>query len=183
MADLHIRWAAAGVALSTALILSSCADNNAPQPGTPAFFWTSARDTYAAGDYTRTIDNLEKICSSQNDFTARAQPWLLVLTSGSAQGYMELADSFEAGARSNRANAPAFLRQVSNFRGAANRIALQFAENFGAFQKRNKDDSSPRAFPNPPGSFTAVQQLTQIASGAILPAAEIETAQRRALER
>src|SRR5947209_3662810 len=167
MTVLHIRRAAAGLALSTALILTSCSDNNAPQPGTPAFFWTSARDTYAAGDYTRTIDNLEKICSSQNDFTARAQPWLLVLTSGSAQGYMDLADSFEAGARSNRANASAFLRQVSNFRGAANRMALQFAENFGAFQKSNKDESILLAFGNPPGSATAVQQLTQISSGAL----------------
>src|SRR5262245_46257001 len=108
MNALQIRCAEAGIALATALILTSCAENNAPQPGTPAFFWKSARDTYAAGDYTRTMDNLEKICSSQNDFTARAQPWLLVLTSGSAQGYMDLADSFEAGARSNRANAPAF---------------------------------------------------------------------------
>jgi hypothetical protein len=179
----HRRKAAVGVFSSAALILASCSGSTAPQPGTPAFYWDAARTTYAASDYTKTIDNLDKIGSSQNEYAARAQPWLLVLTSGMAQGYEELADSFEAGARINRGNATAFHRQVSNCRSAANHLALQFAENFATFQKNNKDEYILLAFGYPAGSPTPVPLLTKISNGALPPPADIETAQRRAVER
>ena len=83
--------------LSANLILFSCSTSNAPQAGTPAFYWSAAKETYNTGDYQKTIENLGNILSSQNEFVARAQPWMLVLTSGMSRGYMDLADAFEAG--------------------------------------------------------------------------------------
>ncbi len=68
---------------------------------TPDFYWSAARETWAAGDYLKTSDHLDHLLSSTNAYTARAIPWSLVLTAGTlAAGYMELADDYSAaGAR------------------------------------------------------------------------------------
>lgn len=183
MIAMFVQRASAGAVAFAAWILVSCSGSSPPQPGTPAFYWAAAREAYATSDYTGTIDQLGRVCSSQNDYTARARPWLLVLTSGMAQGYIELADSFEAGGRANRSNPTPFHRQVSNSRGAANRLVLQFAENLGTFQKGATDEYVPLAFAYPAGSPTPVLLLTKISNGMLPPQAEIETAQRRVLER
>src|SRR5580698_8657288 len=62
--------------LSANLILFSCSSSDAPQPGTPAFYWTAAKESYATGDYQKTIEHLGNILSSQNDYVPRAQPWM-----------------------------------------------------------------------------------------------------------
>jgi hypothetical protein len=167
--------------LSANLILFSCSGSNAPQPGTPGFYWSAAKETYNAGDFQKTIENLGNIMSSQNEYVARAQPWLLVLTSGMARGYMDLGDAFEAGAKANRSQTTAFRRQVNEYRGFANQLSLQFAETFGNFQ--SKDEYVTLAFPYPTGSPTEVVLLTKVANGVMPPAPEIDTAQKRALER
>jgi hypothetical protein len=149
--------------LSANLILFSCSSSSdAPQPGTPAFYWSAAKETYATGDYQKTIEDLGNILSSQNEYVARAQPWMLILTSGMAHGYMDLADAFEAG-------------------GHANRLSLQFAETFGNFQ--NKDDYVTLAFPFPTGSPSEVALLTRVSNGAMPLATDVETAQKRTIER
>lgn len=174
------RRVAVGALLSANLILFSCSGSNAPQPGTPAFYWAAARETYAAGDYQKTIENLGNIVSGQNEFVARSQPWLLVLTSGMAQGYMDLAESFETGSHINRAQITNFHRQVNTYRGVANTLALQFADAFSKFQ--SKDEYVTLAFAYPTGSPTEVVLLNKVAGGAWLPDAELDTAQKRAIE-
>jgi hypothetical protein len=159
----------------------SCSGSNAPEPGTPAFYWAAAKETYATGDYQKTVEHLGNILSSQNDYVARAQPWMLVLTSGMAQGYMDLAESFEAGGHASHANTTNFHRQVNTYHGAANTLALQFADTFSKFQ--SKDEYVTLAFAYPTGSPTEVVLLNRVAGGAWLPDAEIETAQKRAIER
>ena len=178
MADRSVAlWAL----IAVNLILLSCSGSNAPQPGTPAFYWAAARETYAAGDYQKTVENLADILSSPNDYVARAQPWMLVLTSGMVQGNMDLAESFDAGGHANRAKATNFHRQVNTYHGAANTLALQFADTFSKFQ--SKDEYITLAFAYPTGSPTEVVLLNKVAGGAWLPDAEIETAQKRAIER
>jgi hypothetical protein len=167
--------------ISAILILLSCAGNNAPQPGTPAFYWAAANQTYAAADYQKTVENLGNILSSQNDFVARAQPWMLVLTSGMSKGYIDLADAFDAGAKTNHAQATAFHVQVNNYRRSASTLAMQFAETFGNFN--SKDDYVTLAFPYPTGSPTEVTLLTKVANGSMPTAPEVDTAQKRTIER
>lgn len=181
MTDMANRKLAVLALLSANLILFSCSSSNAPQPGTPGFYWAAAKQTYAAGDYQKTIENLGNILSGQNEYVARAQPWMLVLTSGMAHGYMDLADAYDAGTRANRAQSTKFRRQVNTYRGSANRLALQFAETFSKFQ--STDEYVTLAFAYPTGSPTEVLLLNQVAGGNWLPDAEIETAQKRAVER
>src|SRR5690242_5109016 len=110
--------------------LSSCSSGPATaRVGSPVFFWYAAKETYAAGDYVKTADHLDHLIATQNEYTARAVPWSLVLTSGMAAGYMELADHYVAGARVNKANAFTFRRKASDYRTMANPLVLRFAQN------------------------------------------------------
>src|SRR5206468_12504255 len=115
------------------IILISCSGDSGPQPGTPGFFWAAAKQTFAVGDYQKTLDHLDKVVSSENEFTPKARPMLLVLTSGMARGYGELADRFETGARANKADPGGFRKNMNTYRGQASRLALRFAEVFGDF--------------------------------------------------
>ena len=181
MHDMAYRTAALGALVAGNLILFSCSGSNAPQPGTPAFFWDAAKVTYAAGDYQKTVENLGNILAGQNDYTARALPWMLVLTSGMAQGYMDLAEAYDAGGHVNRTLTTNFHRQVNTYRGAANTLALQFADTLSKFQ--GKDEYVTLGFAYPTGSPTEVVLLNKVAGGSWLPDAETETAQKRAVER
>jgi hypothetical protein len=74
---------------------TSCSSGPQPlQPGTPAFYWAAAKETYRAGDYPKTSENLQRILAGENEFTARARAWDTVISGGVAQAYIELADNW-----------------------------------------------------------------------------------------
>ncbi|HWQ57194.1 MAG TPA: hypothetical protein VN442_26140 [Bryobacteraceae bacterium] len=182
--SLRATRAAAGCAVFAAnLILFSCASGpRPPEKGTPAFFWTAAKESYATADYLKTVENLEKVVSTENEFAAAARPWLLIMTSGLTQGYMEAADFFESGARVNKADPTTFRKQVSQNRGAAGRMSLRFAEVFGTFQKTT-DDPVVLAFPFPTGSAAQVGLLVRVGNGILPQASEIDSALKSAVSR
>ncbi len=182
--DLRAYRSAAGcAALAINVILFSCSSGpRPPAKGTPAFYWEAARQTHAAGDYMKTIDHLESILATENEYTSRARPWLLVVASGMTRGYMEVADYFEAGARINKADPLSFRKQASQSRGAASRLALRFAETFGGFQN-TKEDPVLLAFPFPTGSAAPVVQLSKVGNGILPQPMEAENAQAAAVKR
>src|SRR6266481_6182850 len=96
-----IRVMATAILVLPCFVLISCSGDNAPQQGTPAFYWAAAKETFAAKDYVKTVQHLERLDAGDSEFTARARPWLLIMTSGMSRGYMDLADNFEAGSRTN----------------------------------------------------------------------------------
>ena len=177
-----IRGMASGILVFSSLILLSCSSDNAPQVGTPPFYWAAAKETFAARDYTKTVTHLEELNAHESEFTARARPWLLVMTSGMARGYMDLADSFDAGARVNREHAAEFRRRTNTYRAEASRLAMEFVEVFDTFQK-GKDDPVPLAMPFPTGNAAPVMQLSRAAAGMILPPEAIDTSEKQAIER
>ncbi len=177
------RFAVVASAIAFIMVLGSCSSAPpAAQKGTPAFYWQAARESYASGDYLKTVENLDNIVKTDNEYTGRARTWLLVMTSGMAKGYTEMADTFEGGARINKADPLTFRRQVSNARGSANRLALRFAEVFADFQK-TKDDPVVMAFPVPNGSPALPPVLNKIGNGILPQETEIETAQKAAVSR
>lgn len=166
------------------LIASACSTGPAPpQMGTPPFYWQAAQETFAATDYVKANSHLEQLIKSDNEFTARALPWRLVLTSGMANGYSELADTYEAGGRANKINPTPFRRQAANFRSTAGRLALQFAETFLKFSKTQYEQTIPLAFAFPTGSTTPIQELNKISFGAMLPPAVAESLPKRVVDR
>jgi hypothetical protein len=164
------------------LLLAVACGPAPPAKGTPAFFWSAAKETYAAGDYLKTIDHLDGIVDSDNEFTARAFPWSLLVTSGLASGYMDLADQYEAGSKINKDNPANFFREVSRYRTQAGRLTLHFADTLSKFND-TKLDPVIIDFPFPPGTSAPVPELASVAKGGLIPAAAADNAEKRALER
>ena len=170
------------IPLAAAGLNFSCSSSTAPQPGTPAYYWAAAKETSAANDYVKTSEHLSKLLARDNEYSARARPWLLILTAGMVRGYMDVADKLEDGVRSKKADPGGFRRYISSSRSVAGRLSLQFAEIFMPFQK-GKDDPIPLAFSFPSGSAAPVPELSRASVGMPLQSTEIEAAQKHAMER
>jgi hypothetical protein len=164
-------------------VLISCSSGPAgPEKGTPGYYWQAAKETFAAGDYPKTMEHLDNLLATDNQYVERALPWSLVLTSGMAGGYSDLADHYELGARVNRSDPSAFRRTTTQFRGLAKPLTLQFEEKFAKFQQL-KGDTVALAFGYPKGAATPAPQLAKVANGMILQPADAELAQTHTLQR
>lgn len=176
------RWGL--VCLAALIFTMSCSTGpQPPQPGTPAFYWAAAQHTFETGDYLKASTNLEKLTDTPSDYTARAEPWRLVLTSGIATGLMEVADSYEKGARAKKSAMGPLLTEMAKHRNAADREALQCVEAFLKFKKSHQEPTVELAFGYPKGSPLPVQGLTKIAGGILIPPAELETIEKQTIER
>jgi len=167
------------------LLTASCGSKGPapPKPGSPAFVWAIAQDSCKAGDYLKTNESLEQLLGGKSDFVARAAPVKLVLGAGLAQGYIVLADKFEAGTKVTRSNPAVFRKQMSECRRQARTIAMQVVE--AAHQHLNnwKDPNVTFAFPFPAGSAEEAAALAKVASGTQLTPSEVEKMTRQTLQR
>ncbi|HWR50174.1 MAG TPA: hypothetical protein VN428_03650 [Bryobacteraceae bacterium] len=180
---MKLRGTCALAVILSALIAASCSSGpKPPAVGTPAYYWSAAKETYDAGDYIKTVQHLSNLCRTDNDFTMRATPWRLVLIAGMAKGYMELADNYEFGARANRANSMQFRRQVNDYRTLAGRLALEFAETFEKFETAQKGPEVLLEFSYPIGSAMRTPILTKVASGQMLQPAAAEELRKTHLQ-
>jgi len=173
------------LAVALALLgLTACSGpvTTSARVGTPEFYWYAAKETYAAGDYVKTADHLDHLIGSQNEYTARAVPWSLVLTSGMAAGYMELADAYVAGARANKPNALTFRKKASDYRTMASPLVLRFAQNV---EKMNQVPAGgvQLAFGLPKGAAQQSALMAQIAKGFQLDKADEEQAAMLTIQR
>jgi hypothetical protein len=171
----------AGLLVLVAL-LSSCSGSSSPTVGSAEFYWNAAKETYTAGDYLKTLDDLDHLMDNHNEYTARAVPWSLVLTAGMANGYMELADYYATGARANRAQALAFRRKANEYRTMANPLALRFAQNVEKMDQLPAG-AVPVAFPMPKGSAVVHETFARIEKGELPSPAEAEAALTLAIQR
>jgi hypothetical protein len=181
MSVLSTRIAAALIVIAV-FGMTSCSNPTSPTSARADFYWSGARETYALGDYPKTADHLEHIIDNPNQYTARAIPWYLVVTSGMAGGYIKLADQYTAGARSHKSAAPAFHAKAAAYRTLASQWAMRFAQNADKLRDIPLG-SLPLAFALPKGSSAEPEQLAQIASGVELQAADAEAAEVLTLQR
>jgi hypothetical protein len=166
----------------TFLLISCSSGPKAPEMGTPAFYWLAAKESWASGDYMKTADNLDRAMRGSKDHESEARPWSLVLTAGLAKGYIELADTFENGARVNKTNPAAFRKQTSDYRRFARGLALQMTERYRQFEDV-KDDPVSLSFTFPSGTQALPPLMTRIGSGMLPAPVDLETAQRAVLQR
>jgi hypothetical protein len=176
------RIAFAAAIAANSILISCSSGPTPPQKGSPAFHWQAAREMWGSGDYAKTIENLDTVIRTENEFTTRARPWLLVAASGMANGYIDLAEHFEGGGRVNKSDPVVFRKQVSNARGAANRLALRFAEVFAEFEKAKEEDVL-LAFAFPTGSPSRPAVMSKIGNGMLPTQADIDAAEKGAVQR
>jgi hypothetical protein len=164
--------------------LTGCEQGPEPaKPGSPAFIWNTARENYSKGDYVKTQEQLAKLINSENEYAAKARPWNLILLSGVATGYAELANSFESGGRQNRTNPTPFRKFTSDYRSMASRYATQFAEDYGKFVKAGSDPEIPLHFVSPGGTAARHPLLDKVSTGIQASASEADSAQRDIVRR
>jgi hypothetical protein len=167
-------------ALTLILGATSCATGpRPPEPGSPAFFWGAAQQTFKAGDLQKTNDDLLEVLQTDNDFSAKARAWEIAITAGMGEGADDLAVAYEGGARMNRANPGPFHRHVSQLRTMAGHTALEFAQQVHALVAKDKSTEIALDFPFPPGSAAEPPALGKVTAGVLLldaAASNLETA-------
>jgi len=181
----NYRLARALCAATLVLFLNGCSSGpSAPQPGTPAFYWGAAGETWRAGDYLKTLDDLSHLTADQNEFTVKARPWEILVASGIARGYVDLADAAETAMKKSPARAIPIRRQMTAWRGSANGTALELADTFQKFAITSKETSVSLEFSWPPvGNAASPTQLDRFESGAPLSDADIEGLETAMLQR
>lgn len=163
---------------------TSCSSGpQGPQPGTPAFFWAAAKETYRAGDYIKTSEHLQRILASENEFTSRARAWDTVISAGITEAYIELADVYETGARMNRANPMPFRKQVSTLRSLASASAIQYTEDVHKLVAAEKSPEILLAFAFPAGTAALPAGLKRLSGGILVQDSEQELLLKAMLQR
>lgn len=171
-------------ALLLALAATSCSSGpQPPRPGTPAFYWNAAKDAYRVGDYVKTDTQLSEIVRTDNEYAARARAWSMVINAGLSQGYSQLSDAFEAGARANRANPMPFRKQVTTLRSLASASDMQLVETLHHFMERDKDPNVLLAFDYPSGAAAEPGSLKKVAGGILIQDSERDSLQLSMLQR
>lgn len=99
------------------------------------------------------------------------------------KGNAELAETWDRGATANRANPTPFRTQTNLYRRTAGQLTLQFAETLQKFEAANRGKKVSLAMAFPSGSASEIPQLKRVTSGIVIPEAEAEALQKRALER
>ena len=172
------------VLLICTCLLGSCAQGPEPvRPGTPAFFWATANSAWKAGDFVKTNDTLNQIANTQSEFSAKARVWQLVVASGLVQGYTDLADAYDNGAKYNREDKTPFREQVRVAMSTASQLSVQAAETFQSFLKDEKTATVAFDFPFPAGSTAEPAQMPKLKKGILLHGAEAEGLQSAMLQR
>lgn len=171
-------------AVAGLLAVTSCSKGpEPPKPGTPAFFWNAAKSTYQAGDLVKANENLQQIVRGENEFTARARPWAIILSAGLAQGYAATADAYEAGARMNRANPTPFRKEMNQLRTLANASTLEFADGVHRFMATDQSPEVVLAFDSPTGAAGEPPALRKISSGQLIQDSERDALVRAMIQR
>ncbi|MGA2181675.1 MAG: hypothetical protein ABSH47_01470 [Bryobacteraceae bacterium] len=167
------------------LCLTSCSSGpSASQPGTPPFYWGAAGETWRSGDYVKTLDDLSHLTADQNEFTVRARPWEIVVATGVARGYVDLADTCESAIKKSPARASAIRRQMSAWRAIANSTTLELADTFHKFSAANKQASIPLEFTWPPvGNAAVPAQRDRFATGLPVSAADLDALEQAMVQR
>jgi hypothetical protein len=165
------------------LCLSACSSQPpTAAANTPEYYWTAAGASWSARDYAKSADHLEHLLDRDNPYAARAIPWRLVITSGMAQGYADLAERYALGARFNKADALAFRREATKYRTMAGRLALRFAQD--ADRLRDVPLGKVQlAFSFPAGNPGEPPLFTRIGSGIALSAADQDSSEAVAIQR
>lgn len=177
----RISWC--GV-LALAWTCTSCSSGpQPPAPGSPAFIWGAAKQTYKTGDFRKTDENLMQLVRTESEFAAQARPWAVVMSAGIAQGYMDLAQAYEAGAKANRLNPTPFRKQVSMLQSLGSASALELAETVHLLLDKNKEADVTLAFDYPTGSMSEPANLRKISAGMLMQDSEAEQLLNAMLQR
>ncbi len=162
------------------LLMAACSSGPPPiKPGSPAFFWAVARESYRTGDLLKTQATLLELSKGDSEFTERARIWHLVVSGGVMKGLGDLADAYQAGSEITPAR---FRKEASALRGMAASAALEFTQ--AVYEEQSDRVPAMKfAFEFPSGSAALPPALATVSRGTWLADEDRELLQRAVLQR
>jgi hypothetical protein len=161
------------------VVITGCSGGPAPAtPGTSAFFWQVAQQSYHTGDLLKTNSVLLELGRRQNGYAPRARIVQLVVSAGITQGLWELSDAYQAGSEVT----PRLRAEAFNLRSQAAATALEFTQAVHDLAQ-DQEPTICFEFPFPPGSAARPMELSKISAGEWLGDAQREGLQRAMLQR
>lgn len=157
-----------------ALGLVSCGGTQGPekpQPGTPAFVWATAQDSFQKGNFADASNQLDKLTGKEGEFRDRAEVLQIVIATGLARGEMEWADIWDSGSDFARAKHLEFKHAGAAMRGVSAQMVMRAAEITHSRLKtlKDKDLTLPFALPALPSELPV--EAERVKKGvAVLPA-------------
>ena len=186
MGNTPIKSVLIAATAAASLFISGCsAEKKAaapPKAGTLAHSWFTVSASYKAGDYQRSMEQLTRVATAQSEYRAKARVWLVVVAGGIADGYLQLSNAYEDGAKLNKAVASDYRNQVRELRNIANNAALAFAETMHDIMDEQKDPKFAIDFDFPAGGSAEPMQLSKIRKGLPMQAADHEVARKKMAE-
>jgi hypothetical protein len=171
------------VLIPLTLFLGSCSQQTSTkviQPGSPAYFWATARDAHAKGDFIKAADSLRQLATGSSEYRDRAEVWLMILSAGLTRGDMEWVDTLQSGLKLARDKQPQFRKAISLASADANQNALRYAETAHATLVRGVPPEVSLAFAFPALDASLIDaDPGKIAKG-ILPSQQTELDSMRA---
>ncbi len=164
------------------LLGASCGPKG-PEVGSPAFYWQAARETFVTRDYLKTTEHLRRVIRTENEFTQRALPWRLVVSSGVAPAYLDLASDCEMGLKANPKTELQMRRAMSNYWLMAETRALEFVETFIQFRKQYTGNTIGLEFPFPSVDLSDIVERGKIQGGILMSPERMTALEHRMMER
>lgn len=173
------------VLVGVLLSMAACSSSGPPriQPGSPAFFWGSARDAQVKGDFNAVIENLGNLTGSTNEYRERAEVWQMAVSMGLARGDMEWADALMEGGKMSRGQMSEFRRVASMARGVAAQNVMRFAELAHGAMLKGFPAEVELAFSLPTLESAKPPEMGKIAKGIFLQPADLNKTHNAMLDR
>jgi hypothetical protein len=172
--------------LAIVMVGTGCNTTNKPappKPGTIAHSWMVEEEAYKAGDYKRANEQLTKLASTRSEYMDRARLRSFIITSGVVNGYREMADAYDAAARTNRALTSDYRKRMSDARRAASQSVMMMVQNLHDFIKESKDGKVAFDFDFPSGKSAEPLQLARLKKGLPLQPSDHSVLEKAMLER
>ena len=130
--------------LGCLLLLSTCSGGGSggPAQGSPEWLWLAAQENFAAADYVKTQEHLDKLADTESEWQKRAAVWRIVVLSGLSRAYRELSDIYSKGAESNNAQSSRFQNGIQQNQRDSRQYAIDLAESLPKYQKLFSDDAN-----------------------------------------
>ena len=129
--------------LGCLLLLSACSGGGSggPVQGSPEWLWLAAQENFAAADYVKTQEHLDKLADTESEWQKRAAVWRIVVLSGLSRAYRELSDIYSKGAETNNAQSSRFQNGIQQNQRDSRQYAIDLAESLPKYQKLFSDDA------------------------------------------
>jgi hypothetical protein len=169
----------------TGLTQASCGGGGSgPQVGSPAWYWQAAQETYASGEYEKTLQHLKEVADGESEYKEQATLWRAAISGGLARGNMEMGNALADAMAEDQSLTGSFTVRIQGFRRDARRHAITFTESIGGLRKiAEQQPAVALRFPFPTGSANESPTLLSLREGEKVPASQIDAAVDYTLKR